>query len=68
MKLRSEEKLRKMKAWVILPHCMQTSARFWESVGFELGRKVDCKESKIAMLRSVSNLKGDFRDWSPHGK
>ena len=27
-----------MKAWVVLPHCMQTSGRFWERVGFDLVR------------------------------
>ena len=52
------------QAWVVLPHCMQTSAGFWARVGFELGAEVDRKEAKMAMLRSVGSLKGDVNTWS----
>jgi len=57
-----------MQAWVVLPHCMQTSAKFWEGVGFALGQEVDRKETKMAMLRHASGLVGDFTDWAllPH--
>lgn len=53
-----------MQAWVVLPHCMQTSAGFWARVGFELGAEVDKKEAKMAVLRSVGSLKGDVDSWS----
>ena len=52
------------QAWVVLPHCMQTSAGFWARVGFELGAEVDRKEAKMAVLRSVGSLKGDVDTWS----
>ena len=53
-----------LQAWVVLPHCMQTSAGFWARVGFELGAEVDKKEAKMAVLRSVGDLKGDVDGWS----
>ena len=48
---------------MVLPHCMQTSSRFWAKVGFELGAKVDRKEHKQATLPSVANLTGDVNGW-----
>ena len=56
--------LRDMQAWVVLPHCMQTSAHFWRGVGFVLGNEVDKKEAKMAMLRSLRDLKGDVSGWA----
>ena len=53
-----------LQAWVVLPHCMQTSAGFWARVGFELGAEVDKKEAKMAVLRSVGDLKGEVDSWS----
>ena len=52
----SGEKLARMSAEVTLPHCMQTSARFWERVGFHLGREVDNHEPKMAVLRELQGL------------
>ena len=49
---------------MVLPHCMQTSAGFWARVGFELGAEVDKKEAKMAVLRSVGDLKGEVDSWS----
>ena len=43
------------QAWVVLPHCMQTSAGFWARVGFELGAEVDKKEAKMAVLRNAAS-------------
>ena len=43
---------------------MQTSAGFWARVGFELGAEVDKKEAKMAVLRSVGDLKGEVDSWS----
>ena len=42
---------------------MQTSAGFWARVGFELGAEVDKKEAKMAVLRSVGDLKGEVDSW-----
>ena len=53
-----------LKAWVLLPHCMQTSARFWARVGFDIGEEIDKKESKMAMLRSTTHLTGSVAEWS----
>ena len=52
-----------LQAWVVLPHCMQTSAHFWRSAGFELGEYVDAKEHKQATLRSAKCLTADVSDW-----
>ena len=57
-------KLADMQAWVVLPHCMQTSANFWAGVGFVLGSEVDPKEAKMAMLRSRRDLRGDVSSWT----
>ena len=52
---------------VVLPHCMQTSARFWLGVGFAVGEKVDNKEHKQATLRSVKDLKDALVElWAPN--
>ena len=61
----TEAALRSMISFVTLPHCMQTSAKFWARVGFELGKKVDPKEQKQATLRAAANLKGDVAHWRP---
>ena len=57
-----------LQAWVLLPHCMQTSASFWARLGFQLGSEVDHKEHKQAMLRSVDELAGDMRSWRRHDR
>ena len=49
--------------FVTLPHCMQTSSRFWGGVGFQLGQLVDAKEHKQATLRSVLDLPGNIDHW-----
>ena len=59
--LKSEVKA--LKAFVVLPHCMQVSARFWSKVGFQLGEKVDAKEHKQATLRKKEDLGAKPR-WS----
>ena len=53
-----------LKAFVVLPHCMQVSAKFWGRVGFQLGQYVDRKEHKQATLRSKSDLSGPEPHWS----
>ena len=45
-----------LTAFVLLPHCMQTASKFWERLGFEIGRRVDAKEHKHAVLHSMSDL------------
>jgi predicted GNAT family acetyltransferase len=57
----SERAMDGLMAFVVLPHCMQTSARFWGQIGFELGAMVDRKEHKQATLSSIKNLKGAKR-------
>mmetsp|Transcript_22246 Transcript_22246/g.44753 ORF Transcript_22246/g.44753 Transcript_22246/m.44753 type:complete len:88 (+) Transcript_22246:55-318(+) len=50
------DNLGSMMSFVTLPHCMQTSAKFWARLGFELGTAVDSKESKQASLMSWAHL------------
>ena len=56
--------LHAMKCFVTLPHCMQTSAKFWASIGFELGQSVDAKDHKQATLPTVAHLKGNTEAWT----
>ena len=58
------EAVDELTARVTLPHCMQTSASFWERLGFHLGRNVDAKEHKHAVLRSVDDLTSPEQPWS----
>ena len=51
--------------FVTLPHCMQTSAKFWARVGFEIGRSVDAKEAKQATLPTLQQLRGSIDEWRP---
>ena len=55
--------IERLMAFVVLPHCMQTSANFWGRVGFQLGQKVDAKESKQATLSSPQALRHDSSRW-----
>ena len=48
----------RIKAFVVLPHCMQTSAKFWQRTGFSIGEKVDGKEHKQATLQEERDLRG----------
>lgn len=59
-----KKELDRMMAFVVLPHCMQTSAQFWRGVGFELGDKVDKKEHKQATLRAAKQLTADVSAWT----
>ena len=52
-----------MRAVVVLPHCMQTSASFWGRVGFNTGKLVDKQEQKQATLNNKSGLKGEAPQW-----
>ena len=63
----SGEKLARMSAEVTLPHCMQTSARFWERVGFHLGREVDNHEPKMAVLRELQGASDVADGWISRG-
>ena len=47
---------REDKAFVLLPHCMQTSKSFWKRMGFGIGEEVDRKEHKQAVLLSRDDL------------
>ena len=60
----TDEAVDELTARVTLPHCMQTSASFWERLGFHLGRNVDAKEHKHAVLRSVDDLTSPEQPWS----
>ena len=60
----SARELQQLQAWVTLPHCMQTSKKFWERVGFEIGKEVDKNSITMAVLRTPSLLAGDFSLWA----
>ena len=53
-----------LKAFVVLPHCMQVSAKFWGNIGFQLGRDVDRKEHKQATLSTRSSLATPTPRWT----
>lgn len=43
---------------------MQTSAKFWGGIGFDLGSNIDRIEHKQATLLSVKQLKPDKSRWA----
>ena len=51
------DKCDSLMAFVTLPHCMQTSSKFWSGVGFTIGDTVDRVAQNQATLQKKEHLK-----------